>query len=277
MDYGAEFVEYLPQLRRYARALTGSQEAGDQLVITVLRRLGQKRHASEKNSKVVLFSVMCTLWNGLVGEQLRSTSTETDAVNSVDYRLGKLQQLSRQAFLLVALEDFAHEEAAEILQVSLAEFENILVEALSEVSTLVATDVLIIEDEFLIAADLKRIMLELGHSVFKIASTHEEALAVIEDKKPGLILADIKLADGSNGIDAVNEILTKHAVPVVFVTAYPDDLLTGLRPEPTFLISKPFETSVVRGVVSQALFFNEKANPGVSTAEQTRRLVADTR
>jgi hypothetical protein len=48
-------------------------------------------------------------------------------------------------------------------------------------------------------------------------------------------------------------------VPVIFITAYPERLLTGLRPEPTFLIAKPFETHTVRAIISQALFFQMNA------------------
>ncbi len=277
MDHGADFVQYLPQLRRYARALTGNQDAGDQLVVAVLSRLGQKKHASDKGPKVLLFQLLSTLWNGLVGEQLRNEELSAGNAKPVDEKLGAMQELSRQAFLLIALDGFSHEDASNVLQLPLNEFEDILHTARTEVAGLVATNILIIEDEFLIAADLQRIVSELGHSVMGIAPTHAEAISLVKDEKPGLILADIKLADGSNGIDAVNEILAVHQVPVVFITAYPDSLLTGLRPEPTFLITKPFETDGVRAIVSQALFFNDKANPGASTAEQTSRLVANTK
>jgi DNA-binding LytR/AlgR family response regulator len=77
-----------------------------------------------------------------------------------------------------------------------------------------------------------------------------------------MILADIQLADGSSGIDAVNEILGVLDVPVVFITAYPERLLTGERPEPAFLITKPFKPEMVKAVISQALFFDVKAGGG---------------
>ena len=70
-----------------------------------------------------------------------------------------------------------------------------------------------------------------------------------------LVLSDIQLADGSSGIDAVSEILTGTSVPVIFITAFPDRLLTGERPEPTFLITKPYLEETVQAAVSQALFF----------------------
>jgi CheY-like chemotaxis protein len=81
----------------------------------------------------------------------------------------------------------------------------------------------------------------------------------VEKKKPGLVLADIQLADGSSGLDAVNEMLKSFSVPVVFITAYPERLLTGERPEPAFLITKPFQPETVKAVISQALFFERDA------------------
>ena len=78
-------------------------------------------------------------------------------------------------------------------------------------------------------------------------------------QKPGLVLADIRLADGSSGLDAENEILGGFTVPVVFITAYPEKLMTGERPEPTFLIAKPFREEAVKAIVSQVLFFDQQA------------------
>jgi FixJ family two-component response regulator len=86
-------------------------------------------------------------------------------------------------------------------------------------------------------------------------------VALARAERPGLVLADVRLADGSSGLDAVNDILEEFGVPVIFITAYPESLLTGQRPEPTFLISKPFRAETVKAIVSQALFFNELAQP----------------
>jgi CheY-like chemotaxis protein len=157
--------------------------------------------------------------------------------------------------MLLTLEGFTLEAAAQILEVSVQEAATLVETARREVAGQIATDILIIEDELLIAADLKRLMLELGHRVTGVARTHREAVELAKAKRPGLILADIQLADGSDGIDAVNEILSWRRVPVVFVTAFPERLLTGRRPEPTFLMPKPFDVDDVRAVVSQALFF----------------------
>jgi CheY-like chemotaxis protein len=119
--------------------------------------------------------------------------------------------------------------------------------------------VLIIEDEPVIAMDLERLVVGLGHSVVGNARTRNEAVDMAQRFKPGLVLADIRLADGSSGLDAVHDILKSFGVPVIFITACPDSLLTGEKPEPTFLIVKPFEEDTVRAVISQALFFDTKA------------------
>jgi CheY-like chemotaxis protein len=107
--------------------------------------------------------------------------------------------------------------------------------------------------------DIEALVESLGHNVIGIARTHNEAVALAKKKRPGLILADIQLADGSSGLDAVNELLDTFEVPVIFITAYPERFLTGQRPEPAFLIAKPFQLAVVSAVVSQALFFGRKA------------------
>src|SRR5205085_10570100 len=91
--------------------------------------------------------------------------------------------------------------------------------------------------------------------------THAEATTLANAKRPGLILADIQLADGSSGLDAVNEILRQFEVPVIFITAYPERFLTGERPEPAFLIAKPFQPATVSAVLRQALFFERRARP----------------
>jgi CheY-like chemotaxis protein len=162
--------------------------------------------------------------------------------------------------MLLALEGFTIETAAQILELPVSGVAALVEAARREVAAQIATDILILEDELFIAADLKRLMLEMGHRVTGIARTRTEAVAMARADRPGLIIADIQLADGSSGIDAANEILTDFRVPVVFVTAYPERLLTSQRPEPTFLLAKPFDIDDVRVVVSQALFF--EAHPG---------------
>ena len=178
---------------------------------------------------------------------------------AVDRQLEHITPLPRQAFLLCSVEGFAPDEAAIILNTSTSNMQALIDDAGREIAAQVATDVLIIEDEPMIAMDLESIVEGLGHRVAGVARTHSEALSEVEKEKPGLVLADIQLADGSSGLDAVNDMLVSIQVPVIFITAYPDRLLTGERPEPAFLITKPYQPDTVKAIVSQALFFERRA------------------
>jgi CheY-like chemotaxis protein len=173
--------------------------------------------------------------------------------------LNALAPRPRQAFLLVAVEGFDEKEAAEIIDIDEEQFSALLAEASNEISRQVATDILIIEDEPLIAMDIEEMVESLGHRVVGIARTHAEAVGLFARSQPRMVLADIQLADGSSGIDAVNEILSATSVPVIFITAFPERLLTGERPEPAFLVTKPFNPDMVKALISQALFFDRQA------------------
>lgn len=120
--------------------------------------------------------------------------------------------------------------------------------------------IMIIEDEPLTAANLQVLVESLGHHVTGIARTHAEALELVTKEPPQLILSDIQLDDGSSGVDAVNEILGSYEVPVIFITGHPEMLLTGKKPEPAFLIPKPFDPKTVKAIISQALFFDVKTH-----------------
>ena len=165
---------------------------------------------------------------------------------------------SRQAFLLTAVEGFTPSEAANIIGADFSEIDTLIAEAQAEIDAELATDVLIIEDEPVIAADIEALVTELGHTVAGIATPRAEAAEAVARETPGLILADIQLADGSSGIDAVKDILARLDVPVIFITAFPERLLTGERPEPTFLITKPFQPETVKAAIGQALFFHPR-------------------
>jgi CheY-like chemotaxis protein len=177
----------------------------------------------------------------------------------VEQRLSNITPKPRQAFLLVALEGLSEDDAAKVLDVDVPTLRRLVEESGRELAAEIATDVLIIEDETFIAMDLEGLVESLGHRVLGVARTHTEAINLAKAKRPGLILADIQLADGSSGLDAVNELLRQFEVPVIFITAYPERFLTGQRPEPAFLIAKPFQPATVSAVLSQALFFERKA------------------
>ncbi|WP_046863778.1 response regulator [Microvirga massiliensis] len=250
-------VQHLPYLRRYARALTGSQMAGDAYVAATLETLvSEPDTIGSANVKVELFQVFTRIWNSL---SVNGKSEQIQRDLPAEVRIGQITPLPRQAFLLSCLEGFSEEETASILSVDTETVRELVDEAGRELAADMATDILIIEDEPLIAMDLEALVEGLGHNVTGVARTRTEAVKLAGSKRPGLILADIQLADGSSGLDAVNDLLKSFEVPVIFITAYPERFLTGERPEPAFLIAKPFQPANVSAVISQALFFQQSA------------------
>jgi CheY-like chemotaxis protein len=191
-----------------------------------------------------------------MSEHRREPETQLVGAGGVEGRLGAIQPPAREVFLLVTVEEFSLAEAADVMGMTPTEVARNLEIAGTEIARQIATTVLIIEDEPLIAMTLESIVADMGHRVVGIAATKAEALSLLRSKKPGLILADIQLADGSSGQDAVLEYSqTSNHAPAIFITAFPERVLTGTKPEPTFIITKPFEAEQVKAVVSQTLFF----------------------
>lgn len=260
MSLSATIAPHLPFLRRYARAVSGSQHSGDALVAAMLEAIitDISIFPEASTERIALYKLFAQLFTS-VSVQIPQGTAPTAWEQRTAANLGTLAPPARQAFLLVAVEGFSNEEAAEILDVSEEEFTALLSEASAEISRQVETDILIIEDEPLIAMDIEQMVESLGHRVVGTARTHAEATTLFRNSRARMILADIQLADGSSGIDAVNEILGMASVPVIFITAFPERLLTGERPEPAFLVTKPFNPDMVKALISQALFFDRQA------------------
>ena len=264
MTIANAILPHIPYLRRFARSLTGRQESGDAYVAAVLESLiaDPSSFPQDLDPRVALYRVFSRLWNSVAAnDQARPGVVSADSsISLVDRRIEAMMPIPRQAFLLVSVEGFSPRQAGQILQRSPSEIEADLDEAGREIAEQVATDILIIEDEPLIALDLESIVTNVGHRVMGVARTKTEAEQMVKKQRPGLILADVQLADGSSGLDAVREILQTTDLPVIFITAYPEQVLTGHRPEPTFLIPKPFQQETVRTIISQALFFDVRAH-----------------
>ncbi|MBI1328623.1 MAG: response regulator [Alphaproteobacteria bacterium] len=256
MSISETLAPHLPLLRRYARALTGSQSSGDAYVRASLNALltGEQSLLEGVAPRVALYRLFHVIWMGTAGA-LEAANAGSGNINA-DARLGALSAARRAALLLTAVEGFDLPEAGAILDVSPDDAGLYVIEAQRMIETELASKVLIIEDEPIIALDLENLVSELGHEVVGKAATRDDAVRLAHLKQPGLILADINLGAGGSGIDAVNEILSSFDVPVIFITAYPEKLLTGERPEPTYLIAKPFLPETVQATVGQALFFH---------------------
>lgn len=246
----------LPYLRRYARALTGSQDTGDRYAAATLEAIlhDEASFPADQDAKVALFEAFHLVWSS-AGAPLGAPDSRLSGIAQA--HLAPLTPNTREALLLHSIEGFHHGEIATIMQIDTYNVVALIQLALTEMESSVAGQVMIIEDEAIIAMDISAIVSEMGHTVTGIARTRTEAVALAASNRPDLILADIQLADNSSGIDAVNDILAQFDdIPVIFITAFPERLLTGKRPEPAFLITKPFSEDQVTSAVSQAMFFS---------------------
>ena len=265
MSLGQELAPHLPFLRRYARALTGNQKEGDTYVRATLEAIiaAPGDFPRDVDPRLGLYRTFQAIWQsssvdtGIDGGQEASGGGEAIA----QARLARITPRSRQALLLTAMEGFTTEDTAYLMDSDVDEVDALVADALAEIERQTRAEVLIIEDEPIIAMDLETIVRDLGHGVTGVAVTRDEAVSQAMARRPGLVLADIQLADDSSGIDAVKDILAQFEVPVIFITAFPERLLTGERPEPTFLITKPFQRSTVKAAIAQALFFDGATVP----------------
>ena len=257
MSMSRALAPHLPYLRRYARALTGSQESGDAYVRAALEALlaGEQALDDDLPPRVSLYHLFHKIW-ATAGGGLEATSGLGESSKGPESRLLALTAEQRAALLLTAVKSFSLDEAGAILSMAPENVERAIIEAQHSIESELASRVLIIEDEPIIALDLENLITELGHEVVATAATSDQAVELALKKKPGLILADINLGEGGSGLDAVSRILEGFDIPVIFVTAYPEKLLTGERPEPTYLIAKPFLPEAVQATVGQALFFH---------------------
>ncbi|MBC7137486.1 MAG: response regulator [Defluviimonas sp.] len=255
-DITAAIGPELPYLRRYARALTGSQGTGDRYAVATLEAILADRSMFESGlpPRVALFRAFHAIWSSAGAPVAEGNSDALEARAQV--HLSTLTRNTREALLLRTIEEMRFDQIAQIMDVSQPEAEELVAIAMREMERSVLGHVMIIEDETIIAMDIQSIVQSMGHRVTGIARTREQAVALGRKERPNLVLADIQLADNSSGIDAVNDILAEMGdIPVIFITAFPERLLTGERPEPAFLISKPYLEEQVRSAVSQAMFF----------------------
>lgn len=256
-DISAQIAADLPYLRRYARALTGSQTTGDKYAITTLEAILADPAVFDRttSARVALFKAFNSIWVSS-GAPIEASTDLTGPEARAQMRLSRLTSGTREALLLQSIEGFTADEIGEIVGVSGDEAASLLDIARDEMNKGILGNVMVIEDEAIIAMDISEIVAQMGHEVTGIARTKTAAVELARKSPPDMILADIQLADKSSGIDAVNEILAELGDrPVVFITAFPERLLTGDRPEPAFLITKPYSEDQVRSAVSQAMFF----------------------
>jgi len=247
-----EIAAALPYLRRYARALTGNQGIGDQYVRIMLEMIVEDPSHLPDQGDVgrELFRLFHRVWDKTNPSTLYG---EVDQ-GAVDSTLRELPPRQRQVLLLVALEGYAFPDVAHVMNITEDEARQLFNDVQRDIEGQAPSPIMIIEDEKIIALDIASIVEEMGHKVVGIAEREKDAVALAKRTRPHLILADIQLKDGDNGIAAVQRILLDHDTPVIFITAYPEQLLTGEAPEPAFVIAKPFAPETVKAAISQALY-----------------------
>ncbi|MGE5147500.1 MAG: response regulator [Candidatus Eiseniibacteriota bacterium] len=252
-----DIVAQLPYLRRYARALTGSQGIGDQYVRICLEMIvdDPALMPEDVDLRLQLFCLFHQAWAAtkpteLSERALRASGTGADPIGA---QLAVLPPVERQTLLLVSLEGFSFADTAYILGLTETEARTFFNRAQEDIRRQAPANVLIIEDEKIIALDIASIVEEMGHTVCGVAEREQEALAMARRSKPQLILADIQLKDGDSGIVAVQEILRSTDIPVIFITGFPEYLLTGRTVEPVFVITKPFKSETLKAAIAQAL------------------------
>ena len=118
--------------------------------------------------------------------------------------------------------------------------------------------VMIVEDEFIIAEDLKLTLQNFGHEVISIVSSGEKAIDHAVEFKPDMIFMDIVLDGEVNGIDAAIKIREKFEIPIIFCSAYIDSLTKkeASQIKPGIFISKPVEESKVKTALNNFLGLN---------------------
>jgi CheY-like chemotaxis protein len=247
-------LKLLPFVRRYARALTGSQTRGDNYVRLCLETiLAEPGRMEGEDAKLQLFKAFHDAWRAVDTQIASSTSSLSERGPQISRGLAALPSLERQVLLLTFLEEFSLEDTASIVGVNKEQARLLLDNARNEVQLVSSVPILIIEDEPMIALELGRIVRDLGHRVCGTAARQSEAIELAARAQPALILADIQLKGRDSGIAAVQEILKNVEVPVIFVTGFPERLLTGDKLEPAFVVPKPFSPEMLKAAIGQAL------------------------
>lgn len=239
---------HLARLRRYARAMAGNQSSGDAYVSALLEIV---------QAEPAILQTMSTPALGLFKllSQLVAATCQTEKMGGPAdlwqaFKLDTLPERIRQALLLVSVERFTVSETAEIMGVEAVEVEALIDAAGQSLDSFGGAEVMIVESEPLIAMNIEQIVKDLGLRVSSMPPTHAQAVTLLHRGRPDLIVAD-----GGCHRGTVDELYIGSFPPVVFISAFPEMLLTGIRPEPVFLARKPFDPPEIKALIYQALFF----------------------
>jgi CheY-like chemotaxis protein len=261
----------IPFLRRFARALVGRQAPADRLVADAVDRLDPLPEADGRASlRLPLLRALVDAYQSGAADPADHEAADDATIADeriVASRVRSLPADGAIALLLANLEGLTPAEIGFVMRLDEATAQARLEVAQRVLDAQAPSDVLIIEDEPVIAMDIAGIVRQAGHTVLGIATTRAEAVALAAHHPPGLILADIALADDSSGIKAVDDIRVDGRPPVIFITAYPERLLDDRQVEPSLLITKPFSEHLLRVAIAQALDIDRQTR--TATADGT--------
>ena len=247
--------QHVRHLRRYASILTGSKQVGDTLILACLERLGASCAELRLDfSRVDLFRKFHDVVADLDYSFCLSGWVQLDKAEAQTLgRLASLDKRDRAVVLLCKVEQFAIDDVARIMGLPRGDIGRIAITASKTLAGIEHHSILIIEDEFLIARDLSRIIEQMGYSVCGVVGNADAAIDVAASQKPSLLLADLQLADGEfGGVRAAEQIALSADIPVVFVTAYPNMAIESSVKSP-LIVRKPFHPASVVHAVRQAL------------------------
>lgn len=237
-------------LRRYFRAVLGDQAAGDRLAGAlwpwVEANTQDVSHAWDQTP--VLLAAM-RRWRAL---HHTSAVPAPFSPMAIAKAVSPARALHRQTGILVDVFGLSIAQAAAALDRSEGEVTLLLADARTLARARLGCDVLIVEDDPLVAHHLSQLAQEAGATTVTIAADAEAAMDIAQMRPPALVLCDYDLGQGANGADLVKQLTAAHDCVCVFVTAYPDEAARGCQGEPAFIIGKPFREAVVRAALAYA-------------------------
>ncbi|MBP2313922.1 response regulator [Azospirillum soli] len=254
--YARQLYDHLPYLRRYARALTGSTDAGDDLVTRCVEVavMAPSRFGLESGARVPLYALLHLLFDDNGEEGGDGEGKPAPSPHPIERALATLPEGERRMYLLITLEGLSVTEAAQVLQITPAEATERLNTAREKVRAALTQRVLVVEDNPILAMEIGSLVADMGHVVCGTAVNEKEALELLEAEQPTLALLDVRLADGDSGVEIARRLRQKRALRTIFVTAFDGDLEEANARHLGQIVRKPFTNEAIKAAISRAVF-----------------------